>query len=223
MDGHAHCASHKSTSRVSYMAQVKDKSFFLFLLPFYWLILTAESNLLQPAQTNSQEHCSNRLNRLLTWSAHKNPHPEEGCREPAQGYTHCMGTGWSQSGNWWDQISQWWQVSQGKFVIAFYFHVHMLTLSTYAAPHLAGPVWTSMPHALEQLVSLGEDCSEEEYEWQVATVREACTRTKSAASVICFGTCQDWGVKDITLQPIRLVLCERLLGYLKRSYWFIIN
>ena len=25
----------------------------------------------------------------------------------------------------------------------------------------------------------------------------------------CFGTCQDCGVKDITLQPIRLVLCER--------------
>ena len=37
--------------------------------------------------------------------------------------------------------------------------------------------------ALEQVVSLGEDCSEEEYEWQVAAVREACTHTKSAASV----------------------------------------
>ena len=24
----------------------------------------------------------------------------------------------------------------------------------------------------------------------------------------CFGTCQDCGVKDITLQPTRLVLCE---------------
>ena len=36
---------------------------------------------------------------------------------------------------------------------------------------------------LEQVVSLGEDCSEEEYEQQVATVGEARTRTKSAASV----------------------------------------
>ena len=25
----------------------------------------------------------------------------------------------------------------------------------------------------------------------------------------CFGACQDCGVKDITLQPIRLVLCEK--------------
>ena len=31
-------------------------------------------------------------------------------------------------------------------MITFYFHVHMLTLSTYAAPHPVGPVWTSMPH-----------------------------------------------------------------------------
>ena len=29
----------------------------------------------------------------------------------------------------------------------------------------------------------------------------------------CFGTRQDWGVKDITLQPIRLVLCERQMEY----------
>ena len=29
----------------------------------------------------------------------------------------------------------------------------------------------------------------------------------------CFGTHQDCGVKDITLQPIRLVLCERQIEY----------
>ena len=29
----------------------------------------------------------------------------------------------------------------------------------------------------------------------------------------CFGTHQDWGFKDITLQPIRLVLCERQIEY----------
>ena len=28
---------------------------------------------------------------------------------------------------------------------------------------------------------------------------------------VCFGTRQDWGVKDITLQPIRLVLCEKTI------------
>ena len=33
------------------------------------------------------------------------------------------------------------------------------------------------------------------------------------SSAGCFGTRQDWGVKDITLQPIRLVLCERLIEY----------
>ena len=38
---------------------------------------------------------------------------------------------------------------------------------------------------------------------------ESSSDSDIAEWLLCFVTHQDWGVKDITLQPIRLVLCEK--------------